>query len=351
MRTLITGLPSNDTHLSKIRRLFASTTPLLFKGLFAVAQSAPHPSQPLDGPGSRSYAHASVQFFDNATSADGYWLFLPADPVPASAEVIVFMHGYGAYNPMCYGKWIKHLVGQGNIVIYPRYQKNLIWPRPNSFPANAAKGVRDALKHLEKNGPIRPLTDRMIYIGHSYGGTINAYIGVHFQRLRLPKPAAMLLAQPGTGPFKGAILDSYDGMPADLNLVTIASEHDWVVGDLISRKVFDTAINTPNRRMVTHRSMVEDNRILYATHNDPYCFDLDFDTGVRNYTSLKALRVSRLNTTDFNCFWKIGDALISYTREGKNGSYFLEDTPLSRQMGKWPNGEPIQALRVEKPSE
>ncbi|MEZ4892408.1 MAG: hypothetical protein R2778_05270 [Saprospiraceae bacterium] len=58
-----------------------------------------------------------------ATTADGYWLFEPADPKPDSAEVVVFLHGYGAYNPMAYGKWIKHLVAKGNIVIYPRYQK------------------------------------------------------------------------------------------------------------------------------------------------------------------------------------------------------------------------------------
>jgi hypothetical protein len=173
---------------------------------------------------------------------------------------------------------------------------------------------------------------------------------VNWKKLGLPKPAAMLLAQPGTGPFKGAILDSYEDLPTDLKLVAIASEHDWVVGDIISRKIFESAKNTPLRRLILHQSVAEGNRILYATHDDPYSFDLDFDTGVRNYTALKALRVSRLNTTDFNCFWKIGDALIAYTRDGQNGEYFLSDTILSRQMGTWPDGKPINALKILAPA-
>ena len=123
---------------------------LVFKGIYASAQGTPYPGQPPTGPGGAEYTHQSVAFFDGAKYADGYWLFEPADPRPDSAEVVVFMHGYGAYNPMAYGKWIKHLVAKGNIVIYPRYQRNLIMPRPNAFPRYAARGIRDALAALEK---------------------------------------------------------------------------------------------------------------------------------------------------------------------------------------------------------
>jgi hypothetical protein len=154
-RTVATPATASGKSRSRyLARLFSCTTPILFKGLFVAAQA--HPGQPTLGPGGSEYVHESVTFYDHAASADGYWLFLPADPLPDSAEVVVFLHGYGAYNPMCYGKWIKHLVAKGNIVIYPRYQKNLVWPRPEHFPENAAKGIRDALEHLRKNGPIQP---------------------------------------------------------------------------------------------------------------------------------------------------------------------------------------------------
>ena len=96
------------------------------------------------------YHHQSVDFQDFAQKADGYWLFEPAAPKPDSAHVIVFVHGYGGYNPMIYGKWIQHLVRQGNIVIYPRYQKNLHSPRPRKFSTNVSQAIRDALIELEK---------------------------------------------------------------------------------------------------------------------------------------------------------------------------------------------------------
>lgn len=330
-----------------MRRLFTCATPLLFKGLFVAAQI--NPGQPATGPGGSEYLHQSVSFHDFATRADGYWLFLPADPVPDSADVVVFLHGYGAYNPMCYGKWIKHLVARGNIVIYPRYQKNLVWPRPNHFPENAAKGIRDALEHLRKNGPIYPKTNHVSYIGHSYGGTTAAYLGVHWKELDIPKPTTMLLAEPGTGPFKGAILEDYSRMPSDLKLVTIAGEDDYIVADIISRKVFESAVNTPERNYIIQRRDTSGSPWVLATHSEPYAYDLDFDTGIRNYTAQKVLRVSKVNPVDFYCYWKIGDALMDYDRTGKNREFALGNTPQQRFMGYWPDGRPIKPLEVYTP--
>lgn len=170
-------------------RAFFSVSSIVFKGVFATAQGAPYPGQPLTGPGGADYQHQSVAFYDAASSADGYWLFEPADPKPDSAEVVVFLHGYGAYNPMAYGKWIKHLVAKGNIVIYPRYQKNLVWPRPNGFPANAAKGIRDALEKLQQSGHVRPKVEQVTYIAHSYGGVIATNLAVSWEKYKVPKPA------------------------------------------------------------------------------------------------------------------------------------------------------------------
>ncbi|MFN4253476.1 MAG: chlorophyllase/cutinase-like alpha/beta fold protein [Saprospiraceae bacterium] len=333
--------------------LFFSMATLLFKGHFAAAQSAPYPGQPASGPGGAEYSHQSVAFFDHAQRADGYWLFEPSDPKPDSAEVVVFMHGYGAYNPMAYGKWIKHLVARGNIVIYPRYQRNLLFPKADCFPANAAKGIRDALKTLETEGHVRPRLEKVAYVAHSYGGVITTNLAVNWEKYGIPKPTAMLLAQPGSGPLKGARLDSYEGLPADLNLVIITGEHDFVVGDEFGALVFKTATNTPNRNLVKHfRSVNPDStRAMSASHSEPYSYDLDFDTGVRNYTAKRVLNTSRLNEVDFNCYWKLADAVIEYTRTGRYRDVAFGNTPQQRYLGKWADGSPMRELQVFLPDE
>jgi pimeloyl-ACP methyl ester carboxylesterase len=344
--------PAAANALGRSFRTLFSMSSILFKGVFATAQGAPYPGQPLDGPGGADYQHQSVAFFDAASSADGYWLFEPSDPKPESAEVVVFLHGYGAYNPMAYGKWIKHLVAKGNIVIYPRYQKNLVWPRPEGFPPNAAKAIRDALAVLEKEGHVKPKTDKMVFVAHSYGGVIASNLGVHWEKYKIPKPAAILLAEPGSGPFKGARLSDYAALPADLNLLVVVGEDDYVVGDEFARLVFETAVNTPNRNMVVQRrDTTGHRRWLLATHSEPYSYDLDFDTGVRNYTARRVLLTSRLNEVDFNCYWKLADALIDFTRTGRNGDVAFGNTPKQRFLGVWPDGRPMRELEVILPSQ
>jgi pimeloyl-ACP methyl ester carboxylesterase len=331
-------------------KAIAIMSPLIFKGLFATAQETPYPGQPFDGPGGAEYLHKSVSFFDAATRADGYWLFEPADPKPDSAEVVVFLHGYGAYNPMAYGKWIKHLVAKGNIVIYPRYQKNLVWPRPNGFPENAAKGIRDALRELQKEGRVKPKTDHVVYIGHSYGGVTAANLATRWEKMRIPKPTAMLLAEPGSGPFKGARLQDYSAIPSDTKVLIVVGEDDYVVGAEFGSLVFNTAVNTPERNLIVQRRDTTNlRRWVLATHSEPYGYDLDFDTGVRNYTARRVLMTSRLNEVDFHCYWKLGDALINYSRKGIQKEYAFGNTPEQRFMGRWPDGHPIRELDVYQP--
>lgn len=347
--------PSKSFKTNRFKQICRSVfpvSPLILKGIFAAAQGTPYPGQSFEGPGGAEYTHQSVAFYDAAAKADGYWLFEPTDPAPDSADVVVFLHGYGAYNPMAYGKWIKHLVAKGNIVIYPRYQKNLIWPRPDGFPENAAKGIRDALKALEKDGHVKPRTDKVAYVAHSYGGVIATNLATHWEQYKIPQPKAMMLAEPGSGPFKGARLEHYQDLPKDLNMLIVVGEDDYVVGDEFGRLVFETAVNTPNRNLILQRrDTTHFKRWILATHSEPYAYDLDFDTGIRNYTAKRVLMTARLNEVDFNCYWKLTDALIAYTRTGKHREFAFGNTPLQRYLGVWPDGRPIRELDVLTPNE
>src|SRR5262245_60241027 len=109
-----------------LRRITSLTVLLaLFSLTIFSAQRPTPPAQPDTGPGGKQYAHAAVKKTRYGNGNQEYWIFEPDAPKPASAPVIVFIHGWGGMNPLYYGAWLDHLVKRGNIVVYPRYQATL----------------------------------------------------------------------------------------------------------------------------------------------------------------------------------------------------------------------------------
>ncbi len=312
-------------------------------------EPAAQPPQPQTGPGAATYSHQSASFQDFAKKQDGYWLFEPAEPKPDSGHVVVFLHGYGAYNPMIYGKWLRHLVQNGNIVIYPRYQRSLLSPGPEKFAKNAATAIRDALAELEGNGRVKPVTSHLAMVGHSYGGVIAAGLAIQYEQYEIPQPKVLMLCSPGTGRFKGGRLESYAEMPADISMLITVSEDDWVVGDEFALKVFEEATQTPQRNLLRQFADAHGEPPLKAHHNQPYSLDTAFDTGVRNYTAKKALRVSTLDAVDYYGYWKLFDAMLACNRQGTFCNYAFGNTPEQTFLGAWSDGVPIRPLEATLP--
>ena len=307
------------------------------------------PGQPEEGPGSPDYTHMAVKISDFAQEADGYWLFEPDSPRPDSAPVVVFHHGYGAINPMIYGRWMRHIVQQGNIVIYPRYQKNLISPSSRQFADNASTAIRNALEELKSGDHVRPIERGLILAGHSYGGAISAYLGVHYQDLDIPKPEGILLASPGTGPLKGARLESYEGMPEDMRLLVMVSVNDHVVGEELGRLIFETAVHTPQRNLIIQYPDEHGDPEVSAGHNESYALDSDFDAGIHNLSYNRAIGVAKLDATDFYGYWKLLDALMDCVRSGENCEVAFGNTEAQRNMGCWSDGRKVRELEVVEP--
>ena len=88
--------------------------------------------------------HKGVRRFDIGQGPRSYWLYEPDQPRPEKAPVVVFLHGWFAVNPGFYGAWIDHLVRDGRIVIFPRYQ-NDVGTMPQDFLPNAMAALHDAL--------------------------------------------------------------------------------------------------------------------------------------------------------------------------------------------------------------
>jgi len=77
---------------------------------------------------------------------------------------------------------------------------------------------------------------------------------------------------------------------------------------------------------------------IRAGHNETYCVDEFFDTGVRNYTAKKALRITQTNAVDYYGYWKLFDALIACT---------LNDRVLKKLLVTLPV-DPVNKLLSEK---
>lgn len=288
--------------------------------------------QPATGPGSATYQHDSVLFHNYAATEEGFWLFEPAAPRPKTSNLIVFIHGYGGYNPMIYGQWIKHLVRKGNTVIYPRYQKNVFSPKPQKFSPNVIAGIQTAFKTIEESSEHIPVNkESLCIVGHSYGGILGAEITVNWEKYEIPKPKGIFLCAPGTGPFKAGRLNTYASMPEDVKLLVMVNENDYIVGDEMGIKIFETATNTPYRNLI--RQHIDNKNGISAGHNETYCVDEAFDSGHHNYTAKKALRITKTNAVDYYGYWKLFDAVIDCSRNGQNCEYAFGDTNQQRNLG------------------
>ena len=322
---------------------------LILNSSVLFSQTKFNPTQPNEGPGSSVYLHEKVIQHDFAQSPDGFWLYEPSSPRPDSANVVVFNHGYGGYNPMIYGQWIKHLVRKGNIVIFPRYQKNVYSPKPSKFSTNVSQAIRDALKKMKNNNFIKPKIKNLAMVGHSYGGVITADLAINYEKHNIPKPIAILLCSPGSGPFNGGILDNYKTMASDIKMVIMVAENDRIVGEKFGEKVFKTATNVIQRnyiRQLHDNSTTPPHR---AGHNESYALDMDFDNGVRNATARRSLRKAITNNVDYYGCWKIFDALLNCSRKGENCEYAFGNTPEQRFLGINSNGLPLRELEIILP--
>jgi pimeloyl-ACP methyl ester carboxylesterase len=316
-----------------------------------IEQRAP-PGQPASGPGGKDYPHAKVTYISKDENADGFALFLPDEPLPASADVVVFLHGLAQVNPKMYGGWIEHLVRKGNIVIYPRYEK--LTP-PGEFETNAVTGIRGALAELQARcdagSPcVRPRLDHFAVIGHSYGAALAANLAVRAQALGLPKVQALMVNQGWYG-SDIALPQGYGEMPADTKMLILVGEADIVVGNIFARRLWrETKVNAPFKNLVTHR--VDAYNLfapINAGHDEPLSLQDDYDNGAFTALIGIALPLTHTNAVDFYCYWKLSEALLSCAFENRNCETAFGNTPQQRFMGKWGDGRPVLELQVTTP--
>ncbi len=290
-----------------------------------------------------SSPHRSFKRYEIGEGPRSYWIFEPDDPKPeARAPVVVFLHGWFAVNPGFYGAWIDHLVRDGKIVIFPRYQNDVGTP-PQEFLSNALAAIRDALGVLATGvGHVRPDLTRFTLIGHSAGGNLSAQIAAVAAdpHADLPVPQALFIVMPGEiVPTRQPSLS--DISPSTL-MIVIVGEEDVVVGDLRARQIFTqaSAIALSRKRFILFRSDRHGHPPLIAEHTAPSGVHSRLDNGEGFFRAFQ-MSLGDVNALDRVGFWRMADFTMEAAFKGKTLDQAIRDEEQFRHLGFWSDGRKV----------
>ncbi len=339
------------------------------------------PEQPLSGPGGKSYLHSDVIKSVFEKGPEQFWIFEPAEPVPTTAPVIVFNHGWGGSNPRIYGAWIEHIVRRGNIVIFPTYQE------PGKFryhtekvTGNAIRAVKKAIgilnKQAESGDHPKPDLEKFAIVGHSAGGQITANMAALAAESGLPIPKAIMPVQPGKSwskiPKIQLRLEDMAKIHPGTLLLTVTGDQDWIARDVDAKRIFYESTQVPltDKDFLIQVSDDHGYPPLQASHFAPTAPNSKYDSGVKlkgnflrwlirlkegggtkrihrskenDYPDLESDEL-KLNALDYYGLWKLFDALCDAAFYGKNRQAALGGTAEQTFMGYWSDGTPVKPM-------
>jgi dienelactone hydrolase len=314
---------------------------LVFTGDGIAASSPTPPKQPKSGPGGSDYVYTDIEANRYGQGNLEYWIFEPRraeKPLP----VIVFNHGWNAVNPAVYGGWITHLVRQGNIVIYPRWQTDSN-TSPKSVSENAINAVKNALVEISYNSHAKADLGKFAIVGHSMGGIISANMAAAAKEKGLPRPGALMITAPGKtwsnpkGNRERISLLNIHKIPAETLMLVVVGEDDTLAKDRDAKAIFKkaTSIAPGNKDYVIVHSDKHGKPPLKAAHSAPSSFGAPWN-------NMKA----HANALDYFAYWKLFDGLRDAAFYSKNRESALGNTDAQRFMGTWSDGQPVTPLTI-----
>ena len=320
------------------------------------------PSQPSSGPGGSDYRHAAVTIETFGEGSDEYWIITPESPVPSTAPVVVFLHGWSGMTPDYYAAWLKHIARKGHIVVFPRYQASLAVRATAMGPA-AMRAVTDAWTRLHRDGPIRPDADKMAWVGHSLGGYLAANLAAGAVESGFPTPAALMVAHPGNGlqwfdrSNRPLQLEGLHRLPTTLLALAVAGDEDSIIGDAGARDIMEALahLSPGNVELLTIRSDRHTSSALVADHFAPMAADCSIGQGSGLLARRQAQRLARRrapDALDYYGYWKLLDGLLDAAFRGEHREYAFGGTQQQQFMGRYTDGVAVEPLvRGKRPAE
>jgi pimeloyl-ACP methyl ester carboxylesterase len=354
-----------------LTRRAALALPLLAAAGPALAAPSP-PQQPPDGPGGARTLYPRADRHDLGKGAETATVFTPSGC--PTAPVVVFLHGWGATDPLFYGAWIEHICRRGRIVICPAYQDRLTTPPPQ-FAANATAGIKAALGKAQ-TGAFGTLPERRgAYLGHSMGGALAARLACDAtEDAGLPRAMAVMCVEPGVGPTPGgaAVLGDLSRLQAGTLLITVVGDRDTRAGDRDAKRIWleTTRVRPWDKSYVVINSDDHGSPALVADHAAPGAatpgatlgllgdvFDGPVGQLVRGRLRQRAAAqggqsaeaIGKLDALDWYGTWKLFDGLTDAAFYDLNRGYALGGGSDQTFMGIWSDGVPVRRMSVIVP--
>lgn len=337
-------------------------------------------------PAGISYPHSAVEAHQIGVGEEKLFLFQPARPSPASAPVVVLLHGWFGTEPGYYRGWIDHLCRSGKIVIFPCYQGT--GEPMKRYTGNAARSIKEAFRFLFDHKRMIPDRDQYSLIGHESGAVIAANLAATARPYKLPVPGALFLIEPSRRPggveSEGLEVTDLSGIVPTTKLVLAVGEDDSMNGIETARDFFYAADNVPlsQKNFLTMLSDMRGTPALVADHLAPLSpleeplqralekRRLEFvgmwrpharhggllpeDTHDWRISAgndpmvARAVRSHGVDAMDFLGLWRVFDDLWNAAFAHDDGLGALDEGDSACFMGVWSNGTPIRGFLATK---
>lgn len=306
----------------------------------ALVVSACQPARPETGPGSKA-AHIAtrVTTTDTGSGTNGTRVYTYTPNVlkgGTKAPVVVLLHGFQLLAPDIYDGLIEHLWRQGNIVIFPAYNKGgfgIIGDTDqNAMQSRAIASTNSALTALGAKAD----RSKVYLFGHSLGGLVastwTARGGV--------APAGIVLANPSTAAGAG-IPDFVAGLVTVTPIpwqslvgsttaptVILTGDADSIAPPSESIGLYDKLTSASGRGVYQLRSDATQSPAIQADHMAPIQRQGIVPDLIMNALGGNAEE----DTADYRFYWSALDQLMA------------GDATPSFSMGTWGNGTPVKTV-------
>jgi pimeloyl-ACP methyl ester carboxylesterase len=357
--------------------------------LFALgACLAPHaglaatpPKQPDKGPGGAEYVTTEVVRKAVGRTSAATFVFHAAGEPAGPRPVVVFLHSWGAPNPLFYGGWIEHLARRGNLVLFPRFQE-VNRTRPADATATAAGLIKEALEALSQDPAARPDRDRLAYIGHLAGAPIALNLAAGAQAEGLPVPKLVFAVMPGgvasDEKARGIFLKDLSELDSSTLLIAMSGDRDYLPIDRTARRILKEATGIPANRKLFMRAVSDDHGFptITATLASPGAPKGEYDaasikvppdpprdpkqkgpvwrwsadmslTGEQTVLT-QQLGNNPIDSLDYLAYWKTFDMAEEAAFSGRDASALKANSRFV-DMGTWSDGWPVRRLTADLP--
>lgn len=210
------------------------------------------PVQEMAGPGGREYQHGSFTCWESGFRAhERYLVFEPAEPAPAKAGFVLFIHDLLTPSPEHYMGQIRHLCRKGWIVVFPFYEGT---DQPDKhYLFNIVRSVKDYLQRSFERNQMQTDTTKFAIFGHGCGAVLAANTAAVYDYFGLPIPKVLLVSMPDRTYTK--MLD-LTGISRETRMAVITGDRVNETDAKGARDIFYTAdrVKTVNKIFITVQS-------------------------------------------------------------------------------------------------